>query len=389
MKKSRIKFITAFIAVIGFALAAIACTPKNKPEDKVYDWLVTYNYNVGKIEANCPDQFVGVKTGSLLKVKPGYNSNIADQPVEGYYLEGWYLPKVDENGEPIVNEDERVELDRKWDFDTETVTKDLTLYANLVANPKLKILGGDKEVEFNGNPGKTEVRPNNARLRPSKNGWTFTGYYEDSEYQTKFDVSAFTYGYEDKTVYAKFIEGDWFGKLDGNNEFKFVETAAEFKTALSQKKSIKLENDIDFTDVDWSAPTTFNVELDGNGKSLTNIKYDVLWTRTSVTNNSLFGALGEKANIHDLNIVSAQMTFTFVASNGTLRPNVALFANTIAAGAKLTDVTVTGALTLSEFTQAAFDELNDVKADINENKGTLEDCDFSGIEYTDPVFKQE
>ncbi len=383
MKKTPIKLIAAVVAVIGFALLAMACSPSES--EKMYDYLVTFNYNVGEIEANCPDQFVGVKEGSLLKVKPGYNKDINDQPVAGYYLEGWYLPKLDENNEPIVGEDKQVVLDRKWDFETETVTNDMTLYAKLVANPRLIIEGGDNKVIFDGNPGATEVRYNNSRLRPTKKGWTFTGYYEDANYETKFDISQnYVYGTTDKTIYAKFIEGDWAGKFV-NNEWKFVETAAEFITALNGKKSIKLENDIDFTGKAWATTSEYGGEIDGNGKTLTGIDITVQWTRTSGTVNlSLLGKLTKTAYIHDLTVEDAKMTFTMLGLPNS-RLNVALFVNDVEEGARITGVTVSGSLDI-DVNIDSYAEIKAYGGFANEINGTVENCEYGSINVTVPDF---
>lgn len=394
MKKSRLKFISAIVAVLGFALIAMACSPK-ETKTKAYDYLVTFNYNVGEIVANCPDQYVGVKEGARLLLKPGDSSYINYQPVAGYYLEAWYLPKLDENSEPVVGEDKRVILDKKWDFAADTVTSDITLYANLVANPKLIIEGGDEKVIFDGNPGATEVRYNTARLRPTKKGWTFTGYYEDSNYETKFDVStSYVYGYEDKTIYAKFIEGDWAGKFE-NNEWKFVETAKEFTDALSQRKNIKLEKNIDFTGFrtprgeTWVYVSAYGGEIDGNGKTLSGIDASLQWTRTSGTENlSLFGKLSKTAYVHDLTVLNAKITFSMLGRPEN-RINVALFANDVEEGARISNVTVSGTLDLTGLTKENMADIKAYGGFANQIDGTVDpDCEYADINVIVPDFTE-
>ena len=52
-----------------------------------------------------------------------------------------------------------------------------------------------------------------------------------------------TYGEEDKTIYAKFLQGDW----------NLVETPDQFNSALRDEKNIYLRSDLDYTDVKWTA----------------------------------------------------------------------------------------------------------------------------------------
>ena len=61
MKYSIKKLITAATLALILMFTLAACGGKS--EEKPYDFLVTFNYNVGNLEADCPDQYLGVMEG--------------------------------------------------------------------------------------------------------------------------------------------------------------------------------------------------------------------------------------------------------------------------------------------------------------------------------------
>ena len=265
-----------------------------------------------------------------MAIKPGYNESFKEQEVLGYYLEGWYLPKLDESGNPVVGEDNRVVLDTRWDFATGTVSADMTLYANLVRRPSLIIAGGDEDVVFTGKPDDVRSEPS-SYWQPKKEGWTFYGYYADEDYQTPFSWP-YVFGTEDKTVYAKFIEGEW----------AIVKDAAGFKAAASASQNVYIDADIDFSKTDWSVIYNFAGKIEGNGHSLTGIKA-TFTANKSTRNFGLFATIKSTAEIR--NIVFADVQAVCNASINTSVPyQAALFAHTIEDGASITNVTVTGTI---------------------------------------------
>lgn len=328
MKHAIKKLITAaaLALILMFTLSACSDSAENKP----YDFLVTFNYNVGNLEANCPDQYLGVKDGGKVAIQPGYNESFKEQEVIGYYLEGWYLPKLDAEGNPLVGEDNRVVLDTKWDFSSGTVNSDMTLYANFVKSPTLIITGGDEDVVFTGKPNDVRSQPS-SYWQPKKEGWTFYGYYADENYQTPFGWP-YVFGTEDKTVYAKFIEGEW----------SIVTDAAGFKSAAAAGQNVYVDADIDFTDTEWSVIYNFAGKIEGNGHTVSGIKANFTANK-STRNFGLFATIKSTAEIR--NIVFADVQAVFNASINTSVPyQAALFAHTIEDGASITNVTVTGTI---------------------------------------------
>ena len=364
MKYSIKKLITAATLALILMLTLAACGGKS--EEKPYDFLVTFNYNVGNLEANCPDQYLGVMEGGKVAIKPGYNESFKEQEVLGYYLEGWYLPKLDESGNPVVGEDNRVVLDTRWDFATGTVSADMTLYANLVRRPSLIITGGDEDVVFTGKPDDVRSEPS-SYWQPKKEGWTFYGYYADEDYQTPFGWP-YVFGTEDKTVYAKFIEGEW----------AIVKDAAGFKAAASASQNVYIDADIDFSKTAWSVIYNFAGKIEGNGHSLTGIK--ATFTANKTTRNfGLFASVKSTAVIRNVKFVGVEAVFN-ASINTSVPYQAALFAHTIENGAAITDVTVTGTIRKGSVASGIPYELFGFCSQTDLSGVDLTGTDYSGIE---------
>lgn len=361
-------FAKAFLtisAVSCFAFGTAACADG---EGNKYDYLVTFDYNVGALAEDCADQYLGVKEGGRVAIQPGYNESFKEQTVTGYYNEGWYLAQTDAEGNPVVGDDERVSLGKKWDFAADTVTENITLYANLVQKPTLTIIGGDETIVWDALPGATRRRPSSS-LQPKKEKATFYGYFVDEQYTTPFVwESNEAYTYEagvHTTVYARFLEGTW----------SIVKTAAEFNSALSGTNNIYVDDDLDFSQTAFVAGKEFGGEINGNNHTLTGIACTFNGTKNRNENFGLFGTLKATANLHDFTVANAEVTFgcTFANPNYT----AALFAWKIEQNAKVTNVTVSGTVQKGTMEQGSAVELS---AMCSVNGGAvITGCNFSGV----------
>lgn len=115
-----------------------------------------------------------------------------DPVAEGYTFDGWYK-------EP--------ECQTAWNFDTDTVTSDMTLYAKWTKNEEPEITwtvnfnlqGHGKKIDAKVvNNGEKVQKPND----PEAEGYTFDGWYKEAKCQTawKFDTDTVT---SNITLYAK------------------------------------------------------------------------------------------------------------------------------------------------------------------------------------------
>ena len=119
-------------------------------------------------------------------------SKPADSIKDGYVLEGWYKD---------------AELEEPWDFDTDTVTEDITLYANWT---EIII----HEVTFDSNGGSAvdsqDVEHGNLAEEPedpTKDGYVLEGWYKDAELEEPWDFDTDTVT-EDTILYAKWVEAE-------------------------------------------------------------------------------------------------------------------------------------------------------------------------------------
>ena len=309
---------------------------------KKYDYLVTFDYNVGntyKQENSLDDRavqlFLGVSENSLVGLKPGKRNDFAALTFSGYYCDDkWYLPQLDSEGNVVKDEDGIVALGEEWDFATMRVTENITLYASLIQKVEMKFVDSETDEVVktitDGEPGKVRQRPS-TRQQPSKENYTLYEYYADKECTQVFSWP-YTFGDEDVTVYVKFIEGYW----------SIVKTAKEFVSALGG--NIYVDADLDFAaeNVNWSVIEKLNAEINGNGHTLSNISISHTFNRNNVAYCALFGTLGEQANIHDVNFTNISVNTT-VSLTGDY--NLAMFACTAQAGAKATNVKVQGTVT--------------------------------------------
>lgn len=309
---------------------------------KKYDYLVTFNYNVeGLGETNVKTQYLGVGKNSKI-VQPGYfgDTILPEYVITGYFNDGWYLAKLDEGGNVIKDGDGRVQVDRKWDFQNDTVTSNITLYANFRRNITCTVVvdGGENKV-FNGAPGDVLARPTRKSHIPAKNGYTFIDYYTDATYTTKFDFP-YTYTDEDVTCYAKFVEGDWV-LVDTVDEFMNVMVNAD----ITQNVYVTAE-ELDFTGVkfvDLNKNVFFGHNLKsklyGNGCVFKNMTVEMKCKAKGETYGySLFNKISATAEIKDVKFENLTVSFTTISGFSLPTDKVALFATEIENGARLTNV---------------------------------------------------
>ncbi|MDE5897194.1 MAG: hypothetical protein K2H43_05215, partial [Clostridia bacterium] len=300
----------AAAAALTFGLALAGCS---NGEGKKYDHLVTFDYNAGdSIGVTLPCQYLGVKDESLVLAPSSTNNDFKLQTITGYAVEGWFLPQEDENGKPVKDENGRVVCGKEWNFKTDKVTSDLTLYANLSRKSRLLIKGAtlkdDGSVEefesltytpeILGTPGTTvDKSGDDAQMAE----YSLVGYYTDKTFTQEFSWP-YTFGEEDLTIYARFLEG---------TNWRVVNTAEEFKSAIANRTDIFVKSDIDFSGTDWSRNANYPGTILGNGHKISNITCE--WNgNKDVSTYGLFGAIGSRCHISDFSFENVNITFRAV-----------------------------------------------------------------------------
>lgn len=352
-KKTSVKLIICLLALLALAAVLVGCNPLEGPAD--YDHLVTFNYNLGNLQGNAPNQHLGVFDGSLVIIRPGYSNKFDLGIVSGHYVDDWYLPELDANGNVQTDENGFVKLGSKWNFKTQRVYEDVTLYAKLKRKTQIRFINTESGTQVEGDKGKMEFVPGEYAFKPSSGsapsmaGYTFLGkYYTTREANEEFDWgNGVLIGEQDIDVYVSFLEGEW----------EFVSTAEGFKTAVLSNRNIYLEADINFADFIyetqfWSLGE-YNGEIAGNGYTLSNINRPKLVASKGDSDSgknyfaALFGVLGENAYIHDVTFENVNVEFEVNSSYGRVEAYVGLLAGIAKEGARFNNVTISGKLEYS------------------------------------------
>lgn len=371
----KMKWVKAGLIVLLGALlmtALAACGGKKSAE---YDYLVTFDYNYPYETTNERFVYRGAKEGATLIIGPGEQGTASQGILPQYVLEGWYLPQgTNAEGEPLKGEDGRVLLGKKWDFKTDRVTSDITLYANIFEQASIvfvdaatdeicdnALLSGAQMIYYQA-PG-TEYTPLDMLFyTPGKAGHTFIDYYVDKDCTELFSWPyVFEAGVQQK-VYVRFAEGSW----------NVVRTAKEFNTAFAGTNNVWLAADIDFSETAFVANKTFGGKLEGDGHKLTGIDVTLPVEGDASTEIGLIGKLEATAVISNLTIENAKITANAPRSNTVY--SYSMFAASAAAGAQIKNVTVTG-----QIVQGTGSGSWEFHQFIAKNDATVTDCDYTGV----------
>lgn len=329
-----------------------------------YDYVVTFNYNISEdIEANCPDQYLGVNEGSII-IQPEKDSSVFPlRTVPGYHNKGWYLPAVDENGKVITEEDGTVKLGEQWDFKDGRISESITLYAKFMENPVLTVmLPEGNTVVYSDEPGNSRSRPEKS---PEITGSTFIDYYTDPDYKTVMEWP-YVFTEANETVYARYISGIW----------SVIRTPEQLISILlnNPAANIYLMNDLNFTGKNWLQIRNYRGVFEGNNYTVSNIDFSIIQSKDEVSNFAIFGTLQSGAVIK--NVEFKDCSFSFTAQFG-FSADAALLVWKLEAGATLSSVTLSG--TLTDKTKAQINVTLSALCAIEVPGSTIEDCDYSDV----------
>lgn len=404
MKKTSTKILICALAMMALMVVFAGCD-KYKPDH--YDHLITFNYNVGVGLTNSApqEQYLGVLDGGIVSVRPGGNNQIQEAQIKGYYIEDWYLPLLDEDGNIQKDENQVVLLQAEpYDFKNTRVHSSFTLYAKLKKSPVLYYMEVDDEGNVLGEVGSMDgLRPGNTRSKPSdtsssaphKDGYTFLGeYYTDPTCTEVFEwshvndrgdtVDRYLFTEEPRTeVYVKFIEGQW----------TLVRTKNELDSAININANIYLLNDIVLETTDsrgrwvqnWT-PRNFNGVLNGNHHKISNVQVQRGASKQVRTNFAIFGVLGARAHIYDITFNNVDVRVSYDDTSAGVGINTAVFAAGMREGLKLENVVVSGAYSVNyknfnESYMTVYDFIVDAtEAQLQAFKG--KGCNWDGVEQT-------
>ncbi len=365
----RALFVT--LALMTLLAFGVSCRSTRAGDDPQYDHIVTFDYNYGNLDANCPTQYLGVKDGGLVGIRPGHSDSFTLASIQDMYMAGWYTPLLGEDGQPLTDPDTGLVLvDRLWNFESDTVTADVTLYAHWVQQPTLTFRDGDTgEVIYTMReaPGTLREEPKTTLDKElGREGYTLRGCYADREGTTAFSWP-YTFTEGDTTVWVSYLEGNWM----------IVRTPAEFNTGIAANANLYIENDMDFSDGKTAWITRdFNGRICGNGHTLRGIRLELEASKLKSRNFALFGTLRESAWVQDITFADVEIAFSAQTTGNYAAAGLAWAAKE---GARLENVTLTGSLTY-DISRAPTSTVSPWLADrIDPAPADFPGCDWSGF----------
>ena len=326
---------------------------------------VTYYSNGGEFEGT-PDKKViyyadGKKALNIGVVTPTNGS--AEIKRNNYVFDGWYFAVLDSEGNPTYEDEEKkiLKLGDKVDFSVPLHEgDDWVLVAKWNANVKVnvmlvcddeasipvKVKDGEEAVSYkNGDVVATRtydtkdevVNPGDGKapFSVAGKGYTFVEYYTDEACTSlvqwplkKQDV--------DVTIYAKYIQGDW-------DVLRTPRDVTNMFSSITAGKHYWLTRDIDLAGSKIAAKTMFDGEIQGNGYKISNLNVQKSKI-TAGSTVSLFGDIQETAVVENLTLDGLTLTYSVQSA-----PISIYFAfSSIAEGAKLTNVKLSGVMTITK-----------------------------------------
>lgn len=261
-------------------------------KDKGYVYRVTFDFCGGTAKENS-SQLYYVQSNSLI-FAPGTESTDTEAPIlNGHHVKEYYVKETAADG---------TEIERTWNFDTDRVTGDVTLYCRWATDFSVQIRYGEDNAEFS-SVKVSDTDPTVSKFSsPRWSNHTLLGFYYDAEYTTPVTfpyVHAMNDDQPVETVYAKFIEGT----------YTVVTKASDLRT-VSVGGKYYLMNDIDMSSEPGATfPDSFSGEIIGNGHVISNLTVEKLQTRTGEY-YGLFNSLTKSAILKDVTFENLKVTVT-------------------------------------------------------------------------------
>ena len=147
-----------------------------------------------------------------------------------------------------------------------------------------------------------------------------------------FDPASASYENNVMKVYIDYLEGDWYR----------ISTADQLIANSNASANYIIEADLDFEGKSWPISGTFRGSIYGNGYTISNVSS----RQSSMSDNAgLFKIIAESAHIENLNFVNA--TYALMKGSNKAGASFGLLAGTVKEGAVLTNVTLSGKITVS------------------------------------------
>jgi hypothetical protein len=362
LKKTLLVLLLAICALFVFAGCELGETLDDALALRGLDAQVTYYANGGRFESNNQKKKTDFyyKSGSkAYDYGTGTFSGSAKIDRANFEFDGWYFVV-----EVLDEENGICELGEKVDFSVPLQEGDHWLVAakwkalsglkivmvsedgktvNGTANDKNKTPVSYEngamiaEIEYDYTTDKIASAPKE-QFKVTGKTHTFYTYYDDPEC-TQRTVFPITRGDEQRTIYAKYLAGEWTVVADTGA------VRSMFSNLQSgTNKRYCLLGDIDCSKIEVVNIRKMNGEINGNGYTLKGLK--IIGDLSGKNNRfGLFGEIGETAKITDLTIENVSMTAKF--STQSFHADVYFLFASKHADATISNVKVSGSLTIT------------------------------------------
>lgn len=302
-----------------------------------YPITVVIDYNGGK-DGESEAQRIQCKMNSLLPT-PGTTSFLSEPELAGYEVGSYWKGARNSNGEIVY--------EREWNFKTDRVTEDITLFVMWQREKAINIIFGENNSQsytfriiesttsanvFNRNDLET--------VAPKWQGHSFYAYYFDEDFNEELQ---YPYDYTKnpvETLYAKYIEGNW----------KIIKGASDL-SGIGANTNVWLDTDIDLSTYKGNIfPANYSGEFNGNGHKISNYSFSKSTSRGSANCYAgLINTLTDKAYIHDVEFENFTLNVSFnEPSNDGVTNSIGLLVAVVQEGARLHNVTISGVVNYDE-----------------------------------------
>jgi hypothetical protein len=197
LKNNKLRFSRVIILLLIIVLTTSSCTRIGQdldPADFGYGVEVTY-HALGGVVNQREIRKTNYAENSLL-FSPAGTSNLLVTPVrDGYTVAGWYTD-YKESSDDEGNTQYKFDPQSRWDFNTDRVQEDITLYARWVKKAEANYIdSGTDEVVFSKNiTAESPLAPLSPAILDmvSKTGYTFQGYFY-KDLKEEYDFSDYEF----------------------------------------------------------------------------------------------------------------------------------------------------------------------------------------------------
>lgn len=380
MKKLTKKFVILLLFVLLLVSVALLASCKGNPltrddlEEMGYNVVVTYDFNGGINNDSLRSVTIYVRSGSRIPEPGGKGASFGSPSKSNCSFRGFYLGTETENGIEYA--------ETPWDFESDTVTEDVTLYALWWENYVLAVHCDDavnhvEEIQLSrdaltGVPEVVQLGYVSAS-QLKMTGRTILGYYMDAECSDDTELTfpntlPFSAENDRIDIYVKSLQGNWV----------IIRSSNDFVNGFNSTANIYIKNDIDFEGKTVKFPDSYSGTFDGNGKTLSNIMLEQA-APSNASGTVYFGLFRElTGNAIVKNVVFSNLTLK-ANSTGNRRIQeycIGLFAGSVNSNVTLNNVTVSGKLIYVDNTDATVevDPFVAIKGSVD-----ISTCNYDGI----------